>query len=117
MADGATGCSPQMSANSVTLGRPWHPFANPRAVASVAFIDCWMDDHIGERGWDRMSSVDSTGTRIWYEPASARFEFGTKGPGAVPSAQRRTLSAADVKRYTPVAVLGGWNPAVNKEGR
>ena len=110
--------SPEMSANSVTLGRPWHPFANPRAVASVAFVDCWMDDHIGERGWDRMSSVDSTGTRIWYEPSSARlFEFGTKGPGAVPGAQRRKLSAADAKRYTPAAVLGGWNPAVNKEGR
>ena len=110
--------SPEMSPNSVTLGRPWHPFANPRAVASVAFIDCWMDDHIGERGWDRMSSVDSTGTRIWYEPSSARFvEFGTKGPGAVKSATRRTLSAADANRYTAAAVLGGWNPAPRKEGR
>jgi pectinesterase len=110
--------SSEMSANSVTLGRPWHPFANPRAVASVAFIDCWMDDHIGERGWDRMSSVDSTGTRIWYEPASARFvEFGTKGPGAVRSATRRTLSAAEAKRYTPAAVLDSWNPVLKKEGR
>jgi pectinesterase len=110
--------SPEMSPNSVTLGRPWHPFANPRAVASVAFINCWMDDHIGERGWDRMSSVDSTGTRIWYEPSSARFvEFGTKGPGAIASATRRTLSAADAKRYTPATVLGGWNPRLNKEGR
>jgi pectinesterase len=106
-----------MSANSVTLGRPWHPFANPRANASVAFIDCWMDDHIGEKGWDRMSSVDSTGTRIWYEPASARFaEFGTKGPGAVASATRRTLSAAEAKRFTPSAVLGGWTPVVKRDG-
>ena len=110
--------SSEMSPNSVTLGRPWHPFANPRAVASVAFINCWMDDHIGERGWDRMSSVDSTGTRIWYEPASARFvEFGTKGPGAVASPRRRTLSATEAKRYTAATVLGGWNPAPNKDGR
>jgi polygalacturonase len=110
--------SPAMSPNSVTLGRPWHPFANPRANASVAFINCWMDDHIGERGWDRMSSVDSTGTRIWYEPASARFvEFGTKGPGAVTSPTRRALTAADANRYTAAAVLGGWNPAPRKEGR
>jgi pectinesterase len=102
---------PSMSANSVTLGRPWHPFANPRAVASVAFIDCWMDDHIGEHGWDRMSSVDSTGTRVWYEPASARFaEHGTRGPGAVPSATRHTLSDADAARYTTSAVLSGWTP-------
>src|SRR5207237_2916432 len=58
---------PTMAAGSVTLGRPWHPFANLRAVGSAVFIDCWMDDHIGAKGWDRMSSVDSTGTRIWYE--------------------------------------------------
>jgi len=107
--------SASMAPNSVTLGRPWHPFANPRANASVAFIDCWMDDHIGEKGWDRMSSVDSTGTRIWYEPASARLvEFGTKGPGAVASASRRTLTAAEAKRFTPTAVLGGWVPVVKQ---
>jgi polygalacturonase len=102
---------PDMSPNSVTLGRPWHPFANPRANGSVAFIDCWMDDHIGERGWDRMSSVDSTGNRIWYEPASARFfEYGTTGPGAVHSPARRALTDADAKHYTPSEVLGGWVP-------
>ncbi|HTE47010.1 MAG TPA: pectinesterase family protein, partial [Gemmatimonadaceae bacterium] len=65
--------SPAMAANSVTLGRPWHPFADATVNSSAAFVDCWMDDHIGERGWDRMSSVDSTGTRVWYEPSSARF--------------------------------------------
>ncbi len=110
--------SPEMAPNSVTLGRPWHPFANPKAVASVAFINCWMDDHVGDRGWDRMSSVDSTGTRIWYEPASARFaEFGTTGPGAVASTTRRALSATDATRYTPAAVLGDWNPVPSKDAR
>jgi polygalacturonase len=108
---------PTMAANSVTLGRPWHPFADPRAVASVAFVDCWMDDHIGERGWDRMSSVDSTGTRIWYEPISARFgEAGTTGPGAVKSAGRRVLSAAEAARWTPAAVLEGWVPLPSAGG-
>jgi len=102
---------PEMTPNSVTLGRPWHPFANPRANGSVAFIDCWMDDHIGERGWDRMSSVDSTGNRIWYEPTSARFfEFGARGPGAVRSPARRVLAEGDAKKYTPSDVLDGWVP-------
>jgi polygalacturonase len=106
--------NPGLAPNSVTLGRPWHPFANPHAVASVAFINCWMDDHIGEKGWDRMSSVDSTGTRIWYEPSSARFvEFGTTGPGAVKSPTRRMLSAAEAATYTPAAVLGGWVPVLS----
>jgi pectinesterase len=102
-----------MAANSVTLGRPWHPFADPDAVGSAVYIDCWMDDHIGVKGWDRMSSVDSTGMRIWYEPSSARFfEFGTRGPGAVASPTRPVLSATDAARYTPANVLHGWIPAL-----
>ena len=102
---------PSMAAASVTLGRPWHPFADPRAVASVAFIDCWMDDHIGAEGWARMSSVDSTGTRVWYEPSSARFvEYGSTGPGAIASPLRRTLTTAAAAGYTPRAVLGDWEP-------
>jgi pectinesterase len=103
--------SARMAPASVTLGRPWHPFADATVLSAVAYINCWMDDHIGDKGWDRMSSVDSTGTRTWYEPADARFvEFGTKGPGAVSSASRRVLTADDAKRYTPSAVLDGWVP-------
>ncbi len=102
---------PDMAKASVTLGRPWHPFADPRAVGSAVFIDCEMDDHIGAKGWDRMSSVDSTGTRVWYEPESARFyEYGTTGPGAMKSASRSVLSRRDAERYTRVNVLAGWNP-------
>jgi pectinesterase len=74
-----------------------------------------MDDHIGAKGWERMSSMDSTGTRIWYEPASARFfEYGSRGPGAVSSPARRVLTADEAKRYTPMNVLGGWNPRLMK---
>jgi polygalacturonase len=103
--------TPAMATGSVTLGRPWHPFADPRAIASVAFIDCWMDDHIGAKGWDRMSSIDSTGTRIWYEPASARLvEYGSTGPGAIAGPSRRTLTAAEAARYTIAAALGDWVP-------
>ena len=107
--------SPQMAPNTVALGRPWHPFANPKAVGSSVFVDTWMDDHIGAKGWERMSSMDSTGTRIWYEPASARFfEYGSRGPGAVSSPARRVLTADEAKRYTPMNVLGGWNPRLMK---
>ncbi|MFL5582735.1 MAG: pectinesterase family protein, partial [Gemmatimonadaceae bacterium] len=51
--------SPRMAPSSVTLGRPWHAGGDPDAVGSAVFVDCWMDDHISARGWDRMSSVDS----------------------------------------------------------
>jgi polygalacturonase len=103
---------PEMAANSVALGRPWHPFADASVNSAAAYVDCWMDDHIGERGWDRMSSVDSTGTRTWYEPANARFyDFGTTGPGALKSPARRSLDATEAKKFTPAAVLSGWVPA------
>ena len=100
-----------MAAGSVTLGRPWHPYAKGGINSSAVFMYCWMDDHIGTKGWDRMSSVDSTGTRVWNEPENARFfEYGTTGPGAVTSPSRRVLSAADAARYTPALVLDGWMP-------
>ena len=103
--------SPAMPASTVTLGRPWHPYANPAVNPAAAFIECFMDDHIGAKGWDRMSSVDSVGTRTWYEPAGARFvEYGTTGPGAVSSPSRRVLSAEEARTYTPELVLGGWVP-------
>ena len=103
--------SPAMAPASVTLGRPWHPFADPDAIAKVVFVDTWMDDHIGEKGWDRMSSIDSTGARIWYEPGSARFfEYGTTGPGAVASPRRRLLSAEEARLHTPERTLDGWIP-------
>ena len=109
---------PDMAPNSVTLGRPWHPFGDPDAVGSAVFVDTWMDDHIGERGWDRMSSTDSTGTRTWHEPETARFfEYGTTGPGAVRSARRRVLSAAEAARHTPAAVLDGWVPPLTSNHR
>jgi pectinesterase len=102
---------PGMSAASVTLGRPWHPYNDPDAVGSAVFIDTWMDDHIGAKGWDRMSATDSLGGRTWYEPESARFfEYGSKGPGAVRSPTRRVLSADDARKHTPAAVLGDWRP-------
>ena len=104
--------SAAMPKGSVSLGRSWHPFADPLAVGSAVFIDCVMDDHIADKGWDRMSSVDSTGTRILYEPESARFfEFNSTGPGAVITAARRQLSATETKPYRQRALFGDWHPA------
>jgi pectinesterase len=100
-----------MAPSSVTLGRPWHPFGDPDAVGSAVFIDSWMDDHIGAKGWERMSSTDSTGARVWWEAESARFfERSTRGPGAASSASRRVLTDSEAARYTKASVLRGWDP-------
>jgi pectinesterase len=102
---------PQMAPGSVMLGRPWHPSADPRAVGSAVFVECWMDDHIAPQGWDRMSSTTEGGERIWFEPNAARFfEYRSAGPGAVASPTRRVLSDGDARSYTPALVLDGWIP-------
>jgi pectinesterase len=104
--------SPGMAAATVALGRPWHPYNDVTVNGESVFIDCWMDDHVGEKGWERMSATDSLGARVWYEPEGARFfEYGTKGPGAITSPKRRQLSERDAANYTIANVLSGWLPA------
>jgi pectin methylesterase-like acyl-CoA thioesterase len=75
-----------------TLASVRHAVSN-----SVAFLDCWMDDHIGERGWDRVSSVDSTGTRVWYNrrtrDSPVRYEGPRRGQWARKTLTPRTRSA------------------------
>jgi pectinesterase len=104
--------SPSMAPRSVALGRPWHPSATPAAVSSAIYLECWMDDHISPKGWDHMSSVDSTTkVRYWFEPGSARFlEYRSAGPGAIESPTRRVMSEGDARTYARTRVLGGWRP-------
>jgi pectinesterase len=103
--------TPTMASASVVLGRPWHPGADATLVPSAVFVECWMDDRVSAKGWDRMSMLDSTGTRIWWEPATARFfEYHSRGPGGAPSADRRQLSDAEVPAYARERALDGWIP-------
>lgn len=107
--------SPAMAAGTVSLGRPWHPGGNPRAVGMAVFVECWMDDHISAKGWDRMSAGPMTnGERMWFEPEHARFaEYKSTGPGARESTGRRRLSDGDATSYTKELVLDGWRPEGN----
>lgn len=94
--------SPAMARNSVALGRPWHPGGDSTAVASVVFIDTWMDDDISERGWTQMGG---------FQPEDARlFEYRSTGPGARSSSSRRVLTEEEARRYTAERVLNGWTP-------
>jgi pectinesterase len=91
--------SPALAPNTVTLGRSWHPAGDPDAVGSAVFIDTWMDDHIGAKGWDSMNSINGAGVRTTHRPEEARFyEFGSTGPGVVASPTRRVLEASEVER-------------------
>lgn len=109
-------------ANSHALGRPWHPavtfadgrYADPNAVGSSVFIECFMDDHIAQDGWWSMTGLQKTGpTRTVFLPEDSRFfEYRSSGPGApnAGASKRRQLSDEDAGRYSIAAVFGDWRP-------
>lgn len=107
-------------AHSTLLGRPWHPttsfadgrYADPNAIGSAVFVDCWMDEHISAEGWDAMGGTGRDGTRVMFSPQDARFfEYRSSGPGALVSDKRRQLSDAQAADYTLPKILGDWQPA------
>lgn len=107
--------APTMTPHTVTLGRPWHPAGDPDAVGSAVFINTWLDDHIGSKGWTSMNSTNAVGARVTHAPEEARFfEFGSTGPGALLSASRRVLTAPEAATYTIDRVLEGWNPVADR---
>lgn len=107
-------------ANSVALGRPWHPAANmpdgryadPDAIGSSVFIECFMHDHIMADGWFSMTGQQKSGPdRTVFLPENSRFfEYRSTGPGAIINGKRRQLSDMQAADYTRGKVLRGWQP-------
>ncbi len=112
--------TPALADGSVALGRPWHPTTNlpdgtraadPNAVGSVVYKNCFMDSHIAARGWESMTGRDKDGKTITFYPQDSRFfECGNTGPGAIKNDARRQLSESDANKFTIQNVLSGWNP-------
>ena len=107
-------------AHSTALGRPWHPavnmpdgrYADPNAIGSSVFIECFMDDHIIVDGWFSMTGQQKSGPdRAVFLPEDSRFfEHKSTGPGAAVNRKRRQLSDAQAADYTSANVLRGWQP-------
>ena len=80
----------------VYLGRPWRPFAK------TVFIDCELGDHFRKEGWHNWN-------KKYAEKTSFYAEYGSKGPGAAPAADRvkwsHQLKAKEALQYTPSNVL------------
>jgi pectinesterase len=105
---------------SHALGRPWHPAANfpdgryadPNAIGSSVYLDCYMDDHIHPHGWWSMTGLQKSGpTRTVFLPEDSRFfEYRSHGPGASDKddRKRRQLSDAEATVYVESIVLNGW---------
>lgn len=88
---------------TVYLGRPW------RNYASVAFINCWMGEHIKTEGWHNWDKAGSERTVKFVE-------YNSSGPGGKPEGRISwsvQLSGEEVKAYSIERVLSGkdgWNP-------
>jgi pectinesterase len=92
-------------AGTVFLGRPWHPSNDPAAIGQTIIRDSAIGAHIGPQAWSDF------GTWPWLD--ARFFEFHNRGPGAVVSADRPQLTAAEARDYTAAAFLrgtDGWSP-------
>ncbi len=89
------------SLHSVSLGRPWRPFA------SVVYIHCYIGQQIKPEGWSNWNNTDNYKT--------ARYnEYKNYGPGANISARvawSKQLTDEDIKKYSLKNVLENWQPA------
>jgi pectinesterase len=78
------------------LGRPWRPYA------SVAYVNCWMGEHIRPEGWNNWGKAENEKT--------ARYsEYNSSGPGANPAARvkwARQLTEAEARAFTVWNILG-----------
>ena len=76
--------------DKVYLGRPWRPYA------ATAFLNCEMGEHIVPAGWHNWGKEENEKT--------ARYsEYGSKGPGANPTARvgwSKQLTDKDMRNYS-----------------
>jgi pectinesterase len=104
-----TGCrfTGSLAANSVSLGRPWHPGNDQRADGQVTIRESTLGAHIHTgQPWTDMSGFS------WK--TDARFsEYRNTGPGAGVNGNRPQLNAGQAGNYTAQKYLAGsdgWNP-------
>lgn len=85
--------------NSVYLGRPWHPGADPHAIGSCLFTKCEMSSQIREDGWkEHMGGFLSKNARL--------YEYDNYGPGVKEHEGRRVLTKEQAENYSKKKVLG-----------
>ncbi|WP_431924517.1 pectinesterase family protein [Micromonospora wenchangensis] len=103
-----TGCAlttDAAAAQSVHLGRPWHPGGDVNAIGQVVFRDSVLGAHVKDSPWTDMSGFS------WRD---ARFaEYRNSGPGSTVTADRPQLTDEQASSYTPQQYLAGadgWNP-------
>ncbi|MEU7979864.1 pectinesterase family protein [Micromonospora sp. NPDC049081] len=93
------------AAQSVHLGRPWHPSGDVNAIGQVVFRDSVLGAHVKDSPWSDMSGFSWRDARF--------FEYRNDGPGSTVTVDRPQLTDAQASTYTPQRYLAGtdgWNP-------
>lgn len=88
------------SLHNVSLGRPWRPYAH------VAYMHCFIGEHIKAEGWSNWNNTDNYLTTRYSE-------YKNYGPSSDPATRikwAKQLTDEEVKRYTLMNVLNGWMP-------
>jgi pectin methylesterase-like acyl-CoA thioesterase len=103
-------CDPALKADTVWLGRPWHPSNVKVPVkSSTAFLYCNLGAHIKTEGWTKMGSVNPSTERL--------VEYKNTGSGAVLNSTRPQLTDSEATNYTVNNILKGadnWDPTTVK---
>lgn len=93
------------AAQSVYLGRPWHPSGDVNAIAQVVYRESVLGPHIRNSPWTDMSGFSWRDARF--------FEYLNTGAGATVTSDRPQLTSSQAAALTPSAYLAGsdgWNP-------
>jgi pectin methylesterase-like acyl-CoA thioesterase len=94
-----------VAAQSVHLGRPWHPSGDVNAIAQVLYRESTMGAHIKGTPWTDFSGFSWRDARF--------FEYRNTGPGSAVTADRPQLPDSQAPNNTPQRYLAGgdgWNP-------
>lgn len=88
------------SLHSVSLGRPWRPYAN------VVYMHCYVGQHIKPEGWSNWNKTENYLT--------ARYaEYKNYGPSSDVSPRvkwAKQLSDSEAQKFRVLNVLNDWNP-------
>jgi pectinesterase len=100
---GAGSGEPAPARDTISLGRPWRPYAR------VIYMDTELPADVIAAGWNTWGNRDKT-------PVAYYAEYHDKGPGANPGARvawSHQLTAAQAAQYRPRVFLAGkdhWDP-------
>ncbi len=88
------------SLHNVSLGRPWRPFAH------VAYLYCYIGEHIKAEGWSNWNNTDNYLTTRYSEYKN----FGPSSNISTRVKWATQLSDDAAAQYTIKEVFGNWNP-------